>query len=92
MSLWGWVFMVGFRVLDVALLGAWLFWFFRRLLDDDGEDDEDGREGFGTGPVPEPPPPGSPGARPWPARLRDHGDRDARRGRARRRPKVTSSN
>ena len=34
MSTSGWIFMIGFRVLDVGLLVVWLVWFFR-LRDDD---------------------------------------------------------
>ncbi len=72
--------MVGFRVLDVGLLGAWLFWFFRRVLDDDGDDDtdDDDRRDGRFDPAPEPPP-ALPGAGPWPKRLREHGDRITRR-------------
>lgn len=73
MSVSGWIFMVGFRVVDVALLGGWLFWFFRRLLDDDGDDDERWDDG-GAPPEPDAPPP----AGPWPRRLRDHGDNTRR--------------
>lgn len=80
--------MVGFRVLDVALLGGWLFWFFRRLLDDeDGGDDERGDDGDGS--RPDPPPLPLPNAGPWPKRLRDHGDRVRPRRRTRRDRAVT---
>ena len=37
MSTEGWIFMIGFRVLDVGLLVVWLVWFFR-LRDDDDSD------------------------------------------------------
>jgi hypothetical protein len=56
MSTEGWVFMIGFRVLDVGLLVVWLVWFFR-LRDDD---DSDGGGGPGGG-GPEPEPSGGPG-------------------------------
>jgi hypothetical protein len=76
MSVGGWVFMVGFRVLDVGLLAGWLFWFFRRVLDDDGEDDDDRRDDGGLDAPRDPrPTPGGGTARPWPRRLREHGDR-----------------
>jgi hypothetical protein len=46
MSTEGWIFMVGFRVFDVGLLIAWLFWFFR--LRDDGPDPPDDGGGGGS--------------------------------------------
>jgi hypothetical protein len=55
MSTEGWIFMIGFRVLDVGLLVVWLVWFFR-LRDDD---DSDGGGGPGGG-GPEPEPNGGP--------------------------------
>jgi hypothetical protein len=78
----GWIFMVGFRVFDVGLLVIWLVWFFRRMRDDDGEDD--GPDGGGGG-GPEPRPDQDPGGgglslplgrvRQGARRLRDHGRR-----------------
>ena len=77
MSTEGWVFMIGFRVLDVGLLVAWLVWFFR-LRDDDDSDGGGGPGGEG----PEPTPTGDPGGggltlplgrvRPGARRIRDH--------------------
>src|SRR4029079_2248263 len=52
MSTEGWIFMVGFRVLDVGLLVVWLVWFFR-LRDDDDSDGGGGGPG-GGGPQPGP--------------------------------------
>src|SRR3954470_18284643 len=51
MSTEGWIFMVGFRVLDVGLLIVWLVWFFR-LRDDDDSDGGGGPGGGGAGPEP----------------------------------------
>jgi hypothetical protein len=78
MSTEGWIFMIGFRVLDVGLLVVWLVWFFR-LRDDD---DSDGGGGPGGG-GPEPEPSDGPGGgglalplgpvRAGGGRLRDHG-------------------
>ena len=56
MSTEGWIFMIGFRVLDVGLLVVWLVWFFR-LRDDDDSDGGGGPGGEG----PEPGPSGDPG-------------------------------
>ena len=56
MSTEGWIFMIGFRVLDVGLLVVWLVWFFR-LRDDDDSDGGGGPGGEG----PEPEPTGDPG-------------------------------
>jgi hypothetical protein len=56
MSTEGWIFMIGFRVLDVGLLVVWLVWFFR-LRDDDDSDGGGGPGGEG----PEPDPTGDPG-------------------------------
>ena len=77
MSTEGWIFMVGFRVLDVGLLIVWLVWFFR-LRDDDDSDGGGGPGGEG----PEPTPTGDPGGggltlplgrmRPGGRRVRDH--------------------
>jgi hypothetical protein len=53
MSTEGWIFMVGFRVLDVGLLVVWLVWFFR-LRDDDDSDGGGGGGSGGSGPEPEP--------------------------------------
>jgi hypothetical protein len=52
MSTEGWIFMIGFRVLDVGLLVLWLVWFFR--LRDDDDSDGGGGPGGGGGPRPEP--------------------------------------
>jgi hypothetical protein len=46
MSTSGWIFMIGFRVLDVGLLVVWLVWFFR-LRDDDDSDGGGGGPGGG---------------------------------------------
>ena len=51
MSTEGWIFMIGFRVLDVGLLVVWLIWFFR-LRDDDDSDGGGGPGGEGPGPEP----------------------------------------
>ena len=77
MSTEGWIFMVGFRVLDVGLLIVWLVWFFR-LRDDDDSDGGGGPGGEG----PEPTPTGDPGGgglvlplgrmTPGARRIRDH--------------------
>jgi hypothetical protein len=77
MSTEGWIFMVGFRVLDVGLLIVWLVWFFR-LRDDDDSDGGGGPGGEG----PEPTPTGDPGGggltlplgrmNPGSRRVRDH--------------------
>ena len=84
MSTEGWVFMIGFRVLDVGLLVAWLVWFFR-LRDDDDSDGGGGPGGGGSGPEPSPDPGGGGGfalplgrALPGGPRLRDH-DKPRRR-------------
>jgi hypothetical protein len=80
MSTSGWIFMIGFRVLDVGLLVVWLVWFFR-LRDDD---DSDGGGGGPGGGGHEPEPRGGPGGggglalplgrwRTGDRRLRDHG-------------------
>jgi hypothetical protein len=80
MSTEGWIFMIGFRVLDVGLLVVWLVWFFR-LRDDD---DSDGGGGGPGGGGHEPEPRGGPGGggglalplgrwSPAGRRLRDHG-------------------
>jgi len=80
MSTSGWIFMIGFRVLDVGLLVVWLVWFFR-LRDDD---DSDGGGGGPGGGGHEPEPRGGPGGggglalplgswRTADRRLRDHG-------------------
>lgn len=53
MSTEGWIFMIGFRVLDVGLLVFWLVWFFR-LRDDDDSDGGGGGGSGGSGPEPEP--------------------------------------
>jgi hypothetical protein len=78
MSTEGWIFMIGFRVLDVGLLVIWLVWFFR-LRDDDDSDGGGGPGGEG----PEPGPSGDPGGggfvlplgrfHPGRGRIRDHG-------------------
>ena len=84
MSTEGWVFMIGFRVLDVGLLVAWLVWFFR-LRDDDDSDGGGGPGGGGSGPEPSGDPGGGGGlalplgrALPGGPRLRDH-DKPRRR-------------
>jgi hypothetical protein len=91
MTTQGWVAMVGVRVLDVALLICWLVWFLRMQ---EGGDDKGSGPGGGGGPDPstDPPPRGGPkfalplpDARPWPRRLRDHGERGMRPIHARRR-------
>jgi hypothetical protein len=48
MSTEGWIFMVGFRVFDVGLLVAWLFWFFRLRDDEGGEPPDEGGGGGGS--------------------------------------------
>jgi hypothetical protein len=75
----GWIFMVGFRVLDVGLLVAWLVWFFR-LRDDDDSDGGGGPGGGGPGPAPSDDSGGGGGlalplgqVRPGGPRIRDHG-------------------
>jgi hypothetical protein len=76
-----WIFLVGFRLLDVGLLVLFLIWFFR--LRDDGDDaDDDGPGGGGGGDTP--PERGGPGGgglrvplrdvRPG-RRIRDHAPR-----------------
>lgn len=79
MSTSGWVFMIGFRVLDVGLLVAWLIWFFRLRDDDDSDGGGGGPGGGGPGPEPTPDPPGGGGLalplghwRNGGRRLRDH--------------------
>jgi hypothetical protein len=75
----GWIFMIGFRVLDVGLLVAWLVWFFRLRDDDDSEGGGGGSGGSGPGPEPSTGPTGGGGlalpigrALPGGPRLRDH--------------------
>jgi hypothetical protein len=89
MSTSGWIFMIGFRVLDVGLLVVWLVWFFRLRDDDDSEGGGGGPGGGGHEPEPRPGPGGGGGlALPlghWHSgsRLRDHGKphhRATRRG------------
>ncbi len=91
MTLEGWIFMVGLRVVDVGGFCAWLFWFFRIRDDttDDLVDEDEGGEEFRPrwGQAdPEPDPRPSPSgfelplgdSSPWPHRRRDHaGDRPA---------------
>ena len=50
----GWIFVVGFRVLDVGLLIVWLVWFFK-LRDDGDEPPEDDGGGGDGGPDPDRP-------------------------------------
>lgn len=79
MSTAGWIFIVGFRVIDLGALVVWLVWFFRLRDDPDERDDH----GHGGGPdLPDGPESGPrgpaldlplPDAAPWPTRLRDHG-------------------
>jgi hypothetical protein len=80
MSTEGWVFMIGFRVLDVGLLVVWLVWFFRLRDDDDSDGGGGGPGGGGSGPEPHGGPDGGGGlalplgrALPSKRRLRDHG-------------------
>ena len=84
MTVEGWIFMVGLRVLDIGALIAWLIWFYRQK---DSDDDEAGGDDFRRElePDDEPPVPPSggngldlplPDAAPWPNRLREHGDRE----------------
>src|SRR3954449_9929159 len=50
MSTEGWIFMIGFRVLDVGLLVVWLVWFFRLRDDDDSDGGGGGPGGGGAAP------------------------------------------
>jgi len=43
----GWIFMVGFRVLDVGALIVFLVWFFHQRFDSDDPPDDDGPGGGG---------------------------------------------
>ena len=43
MTLEGWIFMVGLRVLDIGALIAWLIWFYRQK---DADDDETGGDDY----------------------------------------------
>ena len=61
MSTGQWIFMIGFRVLDVGLLVAWLVWFFRLRDDDDSDGGGGGPGGGGPDPEPTPDPPGGGG-------------------------------
>jgi hypothetical protein len=54
----GWIFVLGFRVIDVGLLVFWLVWFFR--LRDEGEEPPDEGGGGGEG-GPRKKPPAGPG-------------------------------
>ena len=84
MSLEGWIFMVGLRVVDLGALIAWMIWFYKQC---DKDDDDSGGDDFRRPGDPddrddEPPAPSSgggldiplPDAAPWPTRRRDHGD------------------
>lgn len=80
MSTSGWIFMIGFRVLDVGLLVAWLVWFFRLRDDDDSDGGGGGPGGGGPDPEPTPDPPSGGGLalplgrwRTGGQRVRDHG-------------------
>ena len=46
----GWIFMVGFRVIDVGALIVFLVWFFRQRFDADDPPEDDGPGGGGRGP------------------------------------------
>ena len=82
MSLEAWIFLVGFRVIDLGALIVWMVWFYRQC---DKDDDEPGGDDFrrsGDQDVEPPVPPSRgggldiplPDAAPWPTRRRDHGD------------------
>ena len=79
MSPEGWIFVFGFRLLDVGLLVIWLIWFFR--LRDDGQDPPDEGGGGGEG-GPEPKRPAGPGGGdlPLPVGRVSPGDRRTRDG------------
>ena len=94
MSLEGWIFMVGLRVIDLGALAVWLIWFYRQC---DQEDDEPGGDDFRRSDdqddqPPVPPSSGGglgvplPDAAPWPTRRREHGDRIPTARPARRQP------
>jgi len=82
MSLEAWIFMVGFRVVDLGALVVWLVWFYRQCdKEDDESDGEDFRREHGDEPDQPPGPVGGdgldvplPDARPWPNRRRGHDD------------------
>lgn len=84
MSLEGWIFMVGLRVLDIGALIAWLVWFYRQKDEDDDEtgSDDSWRSHEPDDQPPVPPSGGDgltlplPDAAPWPTRLRERGDRE----------------
>jgi hypothetical protein len=82
MSLEAWIFMVGFRVVDLGALVAWLVWFYRQCdKEDDESDGEDFRRHHDDEPDRPPAPVGGsgldlplPDAAPWPDRRRGHDD------------------
>lgn len=49
----GWIFMIGFRVIDVGALIVFLVWFFRQRFDADDPPEDDGPGGGGPGPDPD---------------------------------------
>jgi hypothetical protein len=105
MSPEAWIFMVGFRVVDIGALVVWLVWFYRQCdKEDDESDGDDFRRDSGDEPAGPPPPKGGdglgvplPDAAPWPSRRRGHEDgawpahAPARRERAPHREPVPAS-
>ena len=94
MSLEGWIFMVGLRVVDLGALVVWMVWFYRQC---DKDDDESGGDDFRRSDDRDdeprvPPPTGGgldvplPDAAPWSTRRREHGDRMPAQRPARRQP------
>ena len=82
MSLEAWIFLVGFRVIDLGALIVWMVWFYRQC---DKDDDESSGDDFRRSGDQDDQPPVSPSggggldlplpdAAPWPTRRRDHGD------------------
>lgn len=74
--------MVGFRVVDLGALVAWLVWFYRQCDKEDDESDGEDFRGPGEESPPQPPRPTGgrglepplPDASPWPNRRRGHDD------------------
>ena len=83
MTVEGWIFMVGLRVVDLGALIAWMIWFYKQCDKDDEDSDGDDfrRPGDPDDRDDQPPAPSSgggldiplPDAAPWPTRRRDHG-------------------
>ena len=103
MSLEAWIFLVGFRVVDLGALVVWLVWFYRECDNEDDEsDDDDFRHPPDDEPNEPPKPTGGldlplPDATPWRRRRRNHDDdpwpleRPARRAPERHREPVPST-